>query len=362
MEPLPPIPRPTSLIWRDFRLRIVPFLVFAAAVGATSLLWRHTVGPTTFIGQVEMIQATVISPSAGLITNLNVSVNSRVRAGDIVALIDVRDSRTYPVEQQILSNQVAVARMSLEPLVDQQRVSVDYHRLRIILLQEKVELATAEVDLTLADSELTRIKKLFDQNLVSEIEFDLAQKRQEVLQVQVREKGELIREVEAELALISEMVRGIDDTAESLRDTARTLEQLQLKIAVEKSSPVTLRAPISGVIISVNHRTGEFVEAGEPIITIASDTAERIVGYVRHPISITPEEGMNVDVTTRRPDKKRAVGRVLNIGAVMEPLDSPFRLSPDPEVFPESGLSITISLPAALPAMPGELVDLRLIP
>jgi hypothetical protein len=42
---LPPIPAPWSRRWKEFRIRFVPLLTFAAMVGIAGAVWRNTVVP-----------------------------------------------------------------------------------------------------------------------------------------------------------------------------------------------------------------------------------------------------------------------------------------------------------------------------
>ena len=56
-------------------------------------------------------------------------------------------------------------------------------------------------------------------------------------------------------------------------------------------NPVTLKAPIDGVVALIEHFSGEAVIAGQPIVSIAAAEPTRIVGYVRSPLSVEPAAG-----------------------------------------------------------------------
>ena len=54
-----PIPRPLRLRWLDFRVRLVPALIFAGAWVAVALVWRHSGTTPTMVGQAEPVLANV---------------------------------------------------------------------------------------------------------------------------------------------------------------------------------------------------------------------------------------------------------------------------------------------------------------
>jgi len=55
-ERLPPIPTPSSQLWRQLRLQYVPVVIFLAGVAAAVLLWTQWVAPPTLIGEAEAIR------------------------------------------------------------------------------------------------------------------------------------------------------------------------------------------------------------------------------------------------------------------------------------------------------------------
>jgi hypothetical protein len=69
MDPLPPIPTPPSYYWRTIRDRGVPLLVFAGVIIAVALLWKRAADSTGFVGHAEVIQVSINSPDAGMLTS-----------------------------------------------------------------------------------------------------------------------------------------------------------------------------------------------------------------------------------------------------------------------------------------------------
>jgi len=102
----------------------------------------------------------------------------------------------------------------------------------------------------------------------------------------------------------------------------------ELRLTEAELSPLTLRAPMDGVVSVINHRSGEAIASGEPIVTLSALSADRIVAYLRQPIIVEPAVGMSVEVRAR--SLKRAIGRgrILQVGTQMEAIaESMMRLS-----------------------------------
>ena len=52
-EKLPPIPTPASQRWREFRIRVLPFLVFFVVLSGVVSLWKNFVQPVGIVGLAE---------------------------------------------------------------------------------------------------------------------------------------------------------------------------------------------------------------------------------------------------------------------------------------------------------------------
>jgi hypothetical protein len=88
---------------------------------------------------------------------------------------------------------------------------------------------------------------------------------------------------------------------------------------------------------------------------------ERIVGYLRPPLTVEPKTGMSVEVRTRTFQRHRAHAAIAGVGAQLEPI-SPTLLAamrlPVSNPPTELGLRVNVTVPAGLTLRPGEHVDL----
>ena len=53
MDPLPPIPTPPAQRWREFRIQILPVLVFIGIITMIALMWRSVIVPSGVSGDAE---------------------------------------------------------------------------------------------------------------------------------------------------------------------------------------------------------------------------------------------------------------------------------------------------------------------
>ena len=364
MNPLPLIPTPLAQGWREFRFRIVPILVFLGALLLLSTMWRQYVLPPTLVGQVESMTAYVSSPKAGTLAQLNLARLQRVKAGDPVAQVITTDPKVLTSSLAVIQAEIQLLRVNLQPVIDQQRYAINYDRIRLDWLSQRVDLATGRVKLQLAENDLRRASELFKDKIVSEKVFDQMKTARDTLQAEVEERTKLVAELEQNL----QSLRLREDSAEPARKPPSPHDVLQASIAVQEeklrlteaeSSPLTLRAPTDGIVSVINHRSGEAISIGEPVVTLSALSAGWIVGYLRQPIVVEPVVGMSVEVRARSLKRQIGRGRISQVGTQMEPID-PALLPPSNFRTPVLGLPVLVSLPPELKLLPGEVVDLTI--
>jgi hypothetical protein len=124
---------------------------------------------------------------------------------------------------------------------------------------------------------------------------------------------------------------------------------------------LVLTAPIRGLVSLIHRRKGENISAGEPLVTISASHTDHIVGYLRQPLPIEPRTNMEVRIRTRGPKKEIGFGRIVSVGAHLQPINYALLPPTRPETV-DLGLPILVSLPLGLSVHPGEFVDLTILP
>lgn len=381
MNPLPPIPTPMALRWREFRIRGLPALVFAAAATAAVWIWRHDVAAPTLVGEVEARRAVVASVLAGTVSKLNVDRFSPVRAGDPVAEVLVCTPQYFESAIGVVKAETEVLRVQLDPLVNQERSKVDFERLRLEVLGERVSLAADQMQLRYAEAEYNRLASLYhDQSgVVSEDLYEQALRNRDTLRAQVENRNKMLDELTASLNALR-LSRPLPDKSgvpEGWR-AALDLQEQRLKQILAEFGPVTLTAPIDGMVSTVYRRSGENVAANEPIVTITSTNSERIVGYLLPPWPFEPKVGAPVEVRSRSGARESGRAWITKVARHLDLVTSSLTLAgrtrpnslttrgPGAELGTgnqplQAGLPLEFSVPEGLHLLPGETVDLRLL-
>lgn len=348
---LPPIPTPFSQVWREFRIQVLPFIVFALSVVGIVYLWRNTVQPVGIVGFVDTNQVYVTSLQDGLISELFVERFQEVKKDQPVCVV----ANTDP---ELVTAMVARAKADLQVVLA--RAGVDIERGRQQLQQlagdlfiEKIRQTARVPQLALAESNLVAVSNLFIKKVETELNWRAAQAQRDAIQEEMRERAIYIQSLSTNLDLLM-----VSD--EPLKKAVRDAVQAQEKELELTLQPAKLKAPIDGLVSMIHHLAGEKIRRGEPIVTIASPIATNVIGYVRQPIQRHPQPGDKVRVTTRNSPRRSGTSQIFKVGAQLEPINQSL-LSADTRRF-EVGLPIVVALTPQLinelNLMPGEYVDI----
>ncbi|MBL9199111.1 MAG: HlyD family efflux transporter periplasmic adaptor subunit [Opitutaceae bacterium] len=358
-DALPPIPTPAAHGWRRIRQQILPGIVFAVGVAATAVIWTQAVAPTTMIGEAETVRAEVRSAQAGTLTQVSAKLFQSVRAGDTLAHVVVTDPQVVEASLGVIRAEIEVMRQTSEL-----RTLLDYERLMLDLMSERVKLTTLKSQLYQAESNFTRAKSLHTGKLLTDERFEEAQNTRDSLLAQVKVQTELVARIDPELQRLASTAGNLPSPSAThpLRASLK-LQEEKLRLTEAQMRPVALVAPIDGIVSLVNRRAGEAVAPGEPIFQITAAGAPSIVGFVRTPVGTLPAPGAAVEVRTRSLPRRTGTATIAQVGAHLEPI-SPTLLAalhlPVTAVPTELGVRVHVTVPTGLALLPGEQVDLVL--
>jgi multidrug resistance efflux pump len=358
------IPTPAGQKWREFRIRFLPLLVFAAVVGGIAFLWHGYVMPPTLVAQVEPKMAEVRTRYSGVLSNVYVTRFQAVRAGEVIAAVLPMDTHRYQAELQLLRSQMSVSQLELNTLVDRERLAFNYQDLRNEYMRQAVELQSAKAQLPHAEFDVTLSSNLLREKIVSDFDYHNFLSTLDALRARVTQLTTNLQQMEAKLSS-SRALSELSSTEEMDRNIGAKLDALreeQTRLASLGSEPLLLKSPIDGVVTEVYRREGENVLEGESIATISGTTGDRLIGYLRQPYFMEIKPGMNVQIRMRSGDRREAESSISGIGAQFEVITNAafLRLNAPAEL----GLPLAFSIPPGLRAVlkPGELVDVIVKP
>ena len=356
------IPIPLPQRWREIRKRILPVVVFAAAFVTVGVLWRDHTASRVLIGQAEPVLSNVSCYKPGVLAELKVERFQRVKAGDPIGKVMVTEPRILASSLAVIQAEIESLRANMRPVSIQQHNAMDYDQLRLDWMKQRTQLASARVNLELAGTEFHRTEELFKDKIVAERVFDQAKAARDRLQNEVENLNKLVEEGEKNIQML-QLTNANEMGAVSIDPlrAAIAVQESKLHLTEAELSPITVTAPIDGIVSTIFHRAGESVTPGQPIVSVATLNPVRIVGYLRPPISDEPKPGMKVEVRTR--SLPRAVGEahIIEVGTQLEAVPATL-LGPMKLANTELGLPVEISLPESMKIRAGELVDIVLLP
>ena len=351
-KPLPPIRTPFSVVWREFRIQVIPIAVFVLTVVGVWYFWKTTPMGNTIRGVGEGLRSVVTSPRIGVIQRTLVQPYQWVDAGDPLITVQPFDP---DAQLDLLQSELQLTRLRLEPSMADQN-AFNFEQVRVDWLRLKQELAMAKVNLDRAEGALRRNDILRKEQLVSEDMYDLSLRDRDFYRAEVDEKGKSINEIEARLG----QLRGVGEPQfpGTNQFTLSMIERLQTRMASVETNwhTITLTAPISGRVHFVSRQTGEFVVEGEPLVTIASPRSERIVAYMRQPLQFEPQPGMTVDVLLQNRQRQKFASQIVQVGAQFEAITNGLAFLQQ-GLLVDVGLPIVLSVPPELTLRPGEMVN-----
>ena len=195
--------------------------------------------------------ATLSTKVSGYVTAVDVTDNSRVKAGDIIARIDDGD---YRLAVQTAKDKIAVQQAGIERIarqIEAQRANVD---------QARAQLTATEADAKRAALELNRQKDLATRDFSS---------RQTLEQAEAGNARAVATVLSGKAAIEAALASG--EVLKAQRTEAeRTLNQLQtaLTMAERDLSFTIIRAPFDGVIGNRAVQKGDFVQPSQRLASL----------------------------------------------------------------------------------------------
>lgn len=362
MPDLKPIPTPLSQRWRLFRTRLMPVLVFMAAIGAMVWLWDQESAPGVMVGEVYAPSSTVNSPRDGWLEGGAVELFREVRAGEEIGIIRTMPPEYAQLALAVLREEIQMIQLGVgDPVLDQQRNLLSLQGLRQDWLLARSDLASLRIRKRQAEADLIRIEKLANEGSESPSALEQARTAYEVMDAEAKEKTSLVDSLQEAVEEVDSQLedRGRPGMGAGIA-AALNWKEAELRRLEAELAPVVIYAPFDGHLTKVFRHPGDFLNLGEPIAEIRSEHAESIIGYLKAPFSVHPEVGMEVNVVPRSSWSTAAARAiVLSVGPQFEALQPAF-LRSMPAMIEERALPVLISLPEQANFVPGDIVDIRM--
>lgn len=362
-QDLRPIPIPLKQRWHDFRVAYVPLLTFLVLVATICWMWMRYVQPGAIIGEVETVRASIISVVSGTLRELKVDRLQAVTNGQELAVLAALDPDQLNAE--LVAAEAELRLMKARMDLDKGRNLDSLARLRADWLTEQLNLNIARVRLQQAEAEYERVQKLFDTQIVAR---GVSSRDDTGLDVALRDRDALRSEVAsrttnaADLQASVEHLQATGVVQVNPTDTAVEQAILAQRARIERlQKPVLLRSPVTGFVSAIHHYPGERVAAGDPILVVSGGRTDRIIAWVRLPVTLRPQAGDIVEVRSVAMGQSAFQARVVDVGTQLESISSTLLPASANANRVEVGLPLMVKAEQVLNLIPGEPVQLRVI-
>ena len=247
------------------RRRIVLGLVLLAAllgVGWGVKQWLYgRAHESTDNAQVDGHLVPVLAKVSGYVTAVNVAENDRVRADSTLVKIDERE---YAVRLAQADADLAAARAQAggRGVAGQAEAQVENAAGQRAALDANIGVARANA--VRAESDLARIRELAAKQVVSKQQLDAAQAAADAARAQLLAAQ---RNASAAGAGVTNAEAGVRLAQARLAAAQAARDNAALQLSYTK-----VTSPVAGIVSRKQVEVGQLVQAGQPLLTVVSDT------------------------------------------------------------------------------------------
>ena len=256
--------------------RILRLVVVLAVVGGAAYYWYSTrVPPEIVLTGIVTTNEVVVSPQiAGRLDKLMVAEGDTVIQDQIVAVLAPDELRE---EQAFYSHTAAGAGSLVQE--SEAALRLQERQMGDQIAQAEATLASTESQQSAAEAELEnarisfeRAQRMVKDGIGTQEQLDSARTAHEVAKSRI---GTLARQIDAQHAAV-QLARATAEQVSIRRSQVLSTRQQQAAAAAQRARAdvrlayTEMHAPISGVVDVRAARNGEYVNAGQPVITIVN--------------------------------------------------------------------------------------------
>jgi HlyD family secretion protein len=254
--------------------RIVRPLLLLAVIGGGIYYWYSTRTPAAIVltGIVTTHEVVVSPQIAGRIDKLLVNEGDTVKANQMLAVLspdELREEQAfYAHTAQGAGSQVVESEAALR--LQERQMTDQIAQAEAMLASAESQRAAAEAELENARVSLDRAQRMVKDGIGTQEQLDAARTAHEVAKSKI---AALLKQIDAQKAAVQLARSGAEQVAIRRSQIVSTRQQQAAATAQQKKAGVRLaytelHAPIDGIVDVRAAREGEFVNPGQPIVTL----------------------------------------------------------------------------------------------
>lgn len=351
----------TSSPWLDAVKSAPRRIVYVAAVvaaGAGFLVLTHGKGLGTSgnaVAYVESIHHSVAAMDLGRIDQLTVRVGQRVKAGDVIAVLDQRELQVAREKAQL-----QVAQLEAEVIASGQDQEFQVTRSELWVLKARADERGDRAELAQIGERMKRLDDLLNNQMIPAGQAELAREKQQQLAARVETFDQAKSRGQAGLGQTGagnhDHRRAVELHVEPVRRAVEVQKTVvrQLDLRIEQ---LTLRAPVDGTVGLVSHRAGEVVPAGTEIVSIVSGRPGVLMVELSEGMAARARLGQGVAVRGKDIFARSMHGRVIELSPEVDEMYPRARPSPGIAAW---GRRATVQLDDGGEVLPGQAFSVSL--
>jgi len=245
----------------------------------------------------------VLAKVGGYVARVEVVENQPVREGEILVVLDDTElqHRVSAAEAELDAARSAV---SLDGETGRADAMVDQARRRLAAVEAQLEAARARADL--AETDLARMERLAEREIVSRQRLDGARAEATGARAAVRA---LEADTEAARAAIADARGGLRQAEARIQALEAQLAQARLDL-----SRTRIMAPASGLVAKRSAEPGQLVQPGQGVMTVVADTGIYVTANFKETQIADIRAGEPVELDVDAYDGCDAQGEVESLG------------------------------------------------
>jgi multidrug resistance efflux pump len=331
-------------------------------LGVVAAVWGLSGGsPVRAVGAhayADAVDYAVGPIAAGRIKSVAVKVGARVRAGDVVAVMDPRE-----IEARLRRVRAELAQAESQVAAQRDLQEASLARTGILFVRARAGEVRDREELKELSAQLGRLDGLAKEQMVTASEVEAARRRETAVAARVATYDQLAIRGASTDGRRAASPTSLPDGRASI---AARLEPYRQAIAVQQAAldetgvqldELTLRAPVDGVVSLVAHHAGEVVGAGTAVVEVVASVPDTIVAIVNEARARSVAVGARAVVQRPGLLQPKLEGRVVEVAPQVDEVLPRFRASPS---VPAWGRRVFVKLDHPTELLPGEAFDVRL--
>jgi HlyD family secretion protein len=290
-------------------------LLLAAAAGVAALVAWHLLktppapGIVEASGRIEGRITTVTPKSFGRVVAIRVDEGQRVRAGQVLAVLDdeAQRQRIRAAEENLRALQERLRSVETQLAVSTQQVPLQIAQAEDGLRQAEASLGEARANATQTARDAERSAQLLGRELIAPQEAEAAALKASVAREAVNEAQAGLARAQKQLALTELGTRQLEAQRADRDSLVRQVRQAEAALAEQASylADFTIRSPLDGTVLTRNIELGMRMNVGDTLYSLVDLNQLYLKVYVPEPqigkVALGQEARVYVDAYPGRP-------------------------------------------------------------